>query len=99
MVIPVRNEEEVIDEVINEVKKALNTLEDSYEIIVIDNASTDKTVDIVKKHSDVRLIQHESDKGYGGSIKEGVKVAKLDNIITIDGDGTYPAEDIPKLVT
>ena len=99
MVIPVRNEEEVIDEVINDVKKALNTLESSYEIIVIDNASTDKTVDIVKKHSDVRLIQHESDKGYGGSIKEGVRVAKSDNIITIDGDGTYPANDIPKLVS
>ena len=99
VVIPVRNEEEVIDEVINDVKKALNTLESSYEIIVIDNASTDKTVDIVKKHSDVRLIQHESDKGYGGSIKEGVRVANSDNIITIDGDGTYPAEDIPRLVS
>ena len=99
MIIPVRNEEEVIDEVINDVKKALKTLESSYEIIVIDNVSTDKTVDIVKKHGDVRLIKHESDKGYGGSIKEGVKVAKSDNIITIDGDGTYPAEDIPKLVS
>ena len=99
VIIPVRNEEEVIDEVINDVNKALNTLESPYEIIVIDNASTDKTVDIVKKHSDVRLIRHESDKGYGGSIKEGVKVAKSDNIITIDGDGTYPAEDIPKLVS
>lgn len=99
MIIPVRNEEEVIDEVINEVKKALNTLESSYEIIVIDNVSTDKTVDIVKKHSDVRLIQHEFDKGYGGSIKEGVKVAKSDNVIIIDGDGTYPAKDIPKLVS
>ena len=99
VVIPVRNEEEVIDEVINEVKEALNTLDCPYEIIVIDNVSTDKTVDIVKKHSDVRLIQHESDKGYGGSIKEGVKVAKSDNVIIIDGDGTYPAGDIPKLVS
>lgn len=99
MIIPVRNEAAAIDGVINGVKKALNTLECSYEIIVIDNVSTDKTVDIVKEHSDVRLIQHESDKGYGGSIKEGVKVAKSDNIITIDGDGTYPAEDIPKLVS
>ena len=99
VIIPVRNEEEVIDEVIKDVKKALNSLESSYEIIVIDNASTDKTVDIVKKHNDVRLIQHESDKGYGGSIKKGVKAAKSDNIITIDGDGTYPAEDIPKLVS
>jgi len=99
VIIPVRNEEEVIDEVINDVNKALNTLESPYEIIVIDNASTDKTVDIVKKHSDVRLIRHDSDKGYGWSIKEGVKAAKSDNIITIDGDGTYPAEDIPKLVS
>jgi len=98
VVIPVRNEEEVIDEVINDVKKALNTLKSSYEIIVIDNASTDKTVDIVERHSDVRLIQHGSDKGYGGSIKEGVTAAKSDNIIIIDGDGTYPAEDIPRLV-
>ena len=99
MIIPVRNEEEVIDEVIIDVKKALNNIKNAYEIIVIDNASTDKTVDIVKKHSDVQLILHESDKGYGGSIKEGVKVAKSDNIIIIDGDGTYPAEDIPELVS
>jgi glycosyltransferase involved in cell wall biosynthesis len=99
MIIPVRNEEEVIDEVITDVKKALDLLKSSYEMIVIDNVSTDKTVDIVKKHSDVRLIQHESDKGYGGSIKEGVTVAKSDNVIIIDGDGTYPAGDIPKLVS
>jgi len=98
MVIPVYNEEASVEKVLNEVKEALNQLDAPYEIIVVNDNSTDKSMDIVKQHGGIRIINHEINRGYGASIKSGVNAAKSNTIIIIDADGTYPASEIPKLV-
>ena len=68
-----------------------------YEIIVVDDGSTDDTQKNVRM-TDVRLISHKENKGYGAALKTGIKAATYDNIITIDADGTYPSEAIPDLI-
>lgn len=97
IVIPAYNEEEGIGNVINDIKKVMKKVKLGYEIIVVDDGSVDKTAEIVKKRQ-VKLIQHPYNKGYGAAIKTGIRNAAGDLVLITDSDGSYPAEDIPKLL-
>jgi len=99
IIIPVYNEEKTIGEDINTIIKTMQKTNYKYEIIVVDDGSTDKTSQIVKGKKGVRLIQHFSNKGVGAARKRGILKAKGGIIVMTDGDGTYPNQDIPKLVS
>ncbi len=90
VVIPCYNEEKTIAKVINSVPKEV------FEIIVVDNNSTDKTSEIAK-NLETKVIK-ETKQGYGAALKRGFKEAKGDIIVTLDGDGQYPGEKILELV-
>lgn len=92
IVIPAYNEESKIGSVLDNLAAVIG--EDG-EIIVVDDGSSDGTAEIVKKHN-VRLIQNEQNKGYGASLKEGIRRAQHDIIAIADADGTYPIERIPE---
>ena len=95
VVIPVYNEEEAIGAVLDEL---IEILEDkAYEIIAVDDGSTDNTVKAVQEKP-VTLIQHPRNIGYGAAIKTGIKNATNDVIVIIDGDGSYPVNAIPELL-
>ena len=95
VVIPVYNEEEAIGAVLDEL---IEILEDkTYEIIAVDDGSTDTTVKAVQEKP-VTLIQHTHNIGYGAAIKTGIKNAANDLIVIIDGDGSYPVKAIPELL-
>ncbi|HIE43399.1 MAG TPA: glycosyltransferase [Candidatus Omnitrophica bacterium] len=99
IIIPVCNEEQNIRKVIEDINSILRSEEK--EIIVIDDGSRDATQSVVKNIAEklsVQLITHRENLGYGASIKQGMKKAKHDNILIIDGDGTYPVEAIPKIL-
>ena len=98
IIIPAYNEEAAVGKVIDSVKEFANSCKYDYEIIVIDDGSSDNTADIIKKKEEVILIQHSFNKGYGASLKHGIKQARFDNVIIIDADGTYPSDKIPELV-
>jgi glycosyltransferase involved in cell wall biosynthesis len=94
LIIPAYNEEEGIDKVLNDLK----FLGDDCEIIVVDDGSEDNTCEIIKKYENIKLLKHESNSGYGASLKTGIRNAKADVIVIMDADGTYPNERIPELV-
>lgn len=103
IVIPAYNEESGIRNTLIELIGYMDSIEYSYEIILIDDGSEDDTYTIVKNieknYPDIlRLVQHTCNKGYGSSIKTGVRIAEGDYIAWYDADGQHRPEDLEKLI-
>jgi glycosyltransferase involved in cell wall biosynthesis len=98
IVIPAYNEEEAIGGVIDQIISVMEKADITNEIIVVDDGSTDNTVQIIQERA-VQLVRHPFNKGYGAALKTGMRKAKYDTIAIIDADGTYPVEDVPQLVS
>jgi glycosyltransferase involved in cell wall biosynthesis len=97
IIVPVFNEEESITEVIDRIKKAWYNCGSPYEIIVVDDGSTDKTFELTVSQ-DVKVLQHTSNRGYGAALKTGINESKYNWILITDGDGTYPLEQTPSFL-
>jgi glycosyltransferase involved in cell wall biosynthesis len=97
IIIPAFNEESGIGEVLESIQNMMTAEKIDGEIIVVDDGSTDKTAEVVAA-SNVRLIQHETNRGYGATLKTGIRQAKHDLMLITDADGTYPVEAIPVLL-
>ena len=97
VVIPAYNEE-------NHIKDTIETLPDFVDkIYVIDDGSTDRTAEIVKTLTDLRilLLQHEVNKGMGAALVTGYKAAlkdEMDVIVKMDGDNQMDPEQLPNLL-
>jgi glycosyltransferase involved in cell wall biosynthesis len=89
VVIPTLNESGNIAAVIRTVEKELRY---PYEIIIVDGGSTDGTLDIVKDRNCKLII--ETRRGYGLALRLGMKEAKGNIIVMVDGDGTYELKHI-----
>ncbi len=98
IILPVYNEENAILPTIERIKEVMNRVKTKYEIIAVNDGSTDNTGEILKKIKGVDVILHPYNLGYGASLKNGIKKAKYDLILITDADGTYPIGDIPKLL-
>ncbi len=94
IIIPAWKEEEGLPVVLT---KVLQIIDDSYEIIVVDDGSDDATAQVASRFP-VRVIKHEVNKGKGEALKTGIAQAGGENIIWIDADDSYPAELIPRMV-
>ncbi|MCH7759487.1 glycosyltransferase family 2 protein [Patescibacteria group bacterium] len=73
-----------------------------YEVLVIDNNSTDGSRDLLlglkNDVQQLRLVMHEKNRGYGSAIRSGFKAATKDLIFYTDGDGQYDVKELPKLL-
>jgi glycosyltransferase involved in cell wall biosynthesis len=98
IVIPVYNEEEAIADDLDLIKRTMDASEYSYEIIVVNDGSTDRSVEIISSRPWVKLVHHERNRGNGAARKTGMKAAQGDIVIMTDGDGTYPNQDMPKML-
>ena len=98
--IPCLNEEATLGEVIDSIPPTVEGFE-SVEIVVIDDGSTDKTIEIARQHGVSTIIRHRSTRGLAEAFRSGVDYALThgaDVLVNSDGDNQYPQADIPKLV-
>ena len=98
--IPAYNEEETIGTVIQEIKQVMNGLQHNYEIIVVNDGSTDNTEEIAKKAGAI-VYSHPYNYGLAETFRtevEKVLEQNADVIVHIDADGQYRPEEIPKLI-
>ncbi len=98
IIIPVYNEEEGIKNVLVELNNYLKENNILSEIIVINDGSTDQTENILKQINNIKIINHPYNKGYGASLKTGVKNAQYDWILFYDSDGQHHPEYIKELI-
>lgn len=94
IIIPAKNEAESLQALLPELKKNYP----NEEIIVVDDGSTDNTLDVCKNQN-VTVVEHPYSLGNGGAIKSGARIASGDILIFMDGDGQHRVEDISCLLT
>ena len=97
-----RNEEETLSELINSTLKVLEGLPFSFEFIFVNDASTDRSLEILKeyalKDSRIKVINLSRRFGYNEGFIAGISYAKGEAIITMDADLQDPPQLIPKLI-
>ncbi len=103
VVIPLKNEAENIADLIEEIEPVMEGLKRSWELICIDDGSTDATFEILKqlveKKTYLRVLKFASNLGQSAAFKAGFQAARGDIVITLDGDRQNDPEDIPKLTS
>jgi len=97
VVVPMFNEEPTVGDVIRRLKIVLDATGFRYEVIAVDDFSTDKSVEVAKKQG-VRVegLKHHMGKGY--ALRAGFAHAKGDLVATIDSDGSHLPEELPLLL-
>jgi glycosyltransferase involved in cell wall biosynthesis len=97
VIIPAYNEEKTIGNVISETTSIMDGLDVPYEIIVIDDGSTDKTGQIASNYKAI-VLSNKKNYGKGYSLRKALQHAQGDIIVTIDSDGEHKPKEIPDLL-
>ena len=100
VVIPARNEADNIVGLVDAIAVALAAYE-PFEIIVVDDGSTDDSVARLMQRADtlphLRIVRHDRSAGQSAAVHSGVLAARSPLVLTLDGDGQNPPEELPKL--
>lgn len=98
VVLPCFNEENGIAKTLDELFDVLERAGFAFEIIAVNDGSTDRTLEVLKSFEDrVHVINLKNNKGYGAALKRGFRVARAPYICITDADGSYPNDRIPEL--
>jgi glycosyltransferase involved in cell wall biosynthesis len=97
IIIPVYNERDNLPPLLARLRALPDFL--LYNLIFVDNASFDGSAELIENISGITLIRHESNRGYGASLRSGIAAAQTEQIVIIDADCEYPPECIPYLLT
>lgn len=99
---PALNDEGTIAQMVTEALAVLATLSDDYEVIVVNDGSTDGTAAaldaLARAEPRLRVIHHPGNRGYGAALASGFRHAGKDLIFYTDGDGQYDVRDLRRLV-
>lgn len=94
VLLPAYNEEHGLATVLVKLSRLLDA---TYEIVVVDDGSSDRTALMAELHG-AHLIRHGSNRGKGSAFQTGLAYARGAKVITLDADDTYPVEAVPELV-
>jgi polyisoprenyl-phosphate glycosyltransferase len=98
VVLAVYNETGHLSEEVRRIRAALDVSQYSYEIIAVDDGSTDGSGEELKGLDGIRLIQFSQNRGSGSARKAGTRAARGRVVVWTDADMTYPNDEIPRLV-
>ena len=97
---PFWNEEDNIKKVVRSAIPVAEKFANKWEIIMVDDGSSDKTLKIAQKlasqNSNLRVVSHIPNRGYGAALKEGFANARYDLIFFTDGDGQFDFREVAK---
>ncbi|GAB4027653.1 MAG: hypothetical protein Fur0011_6180 [Candidatus Microgenomates bacterium] len=100
--VPTYNEEANISLVIEDVLKYVPSLANKWELIVINDGSIDQTARIAKsyseRYSEIRLINHARNRGYGAAVKTGLRAARYDWIFFTDSDRQFRFDELASFI-
>jgi glycosyltransferase involved in cell wall biosynthesis len=98
IILPVYNEAEHLEQEVDRVRTAMDASDYSYEIIVVDDGSSDNSAEVASRIPDIRFIHFLQNRGSGSARKAGTKAAHGRVTVWTDVDMTYPNDTIPQLV-
>lgn len=102
IVIPAYNEAENLPILVSEIRKALSWADSTYELVLVDDASTDSTPGVMRRiaaaNERVRLIRHDRNLGQSAAMVSGFDRARGAIVVTLDADLQNDPADIPRLL-
>lgn len=98
IVLPVFNERGHLEQEIERIRAAMDSSSYSFEIVVVDDGSSDGSAEVLERIDGIRLISFTRNQGSGTARKAGTKAARGRVVVWTDVDMTYPNDEIPRLV-
>ena len=99
---PCYNDGRTIADLVLEAERQLAALTDDYEIIVVNDGSSDTSAEVLRELTGrvprLRVVTHEKNRGYGGALRSGFASATKDLVFYTDGDGQYDVKELPVLL-
>ena len=99
---PAYNEAENLPPVIRAADATLSAVTDAYEIIVVDDGSTDGTAEVLARlcadYPALRSIRHPENRGYGAAVLTALRAARNDLVFFCDADGQFDVRELPRLL-
>lgn len=101
VVIPAFNEEKNVERVVEETTREIKKLKIPYEIVLVNDGSTDKTAQIIDrlaKRQNIRAVHHQKNKGFTGAIKTAFASARKHLVLLAPADGQFDFTELPKFI-